>query len=172
MQCPWLVNCLPSLSRKERRNARVRAPRPLPGYVIYRSDGASRGQGRGGAGEGGWGSAVWESTTGLGIGPPAATSREYLGQDVSNNVAEYSGLRACMVRALRILDARVVFEVDSMLLRDKWPITTVGLAGLQAYCRYISIVCPSDLLCLVPGWTGGCGTSTVNTTSAQMPCPT
>ena len=98
LSCPWLVASSKTLCRKERRRARVRAVPPVEGAEYYRYDGASRAQGRGGAGEAGWGAAWWPAGV-LGTGPPAATATGYLGRGVSNNVSEYSGLRACLQRA-------------------------------------------------------------------------
>ena len=45
LQCPWLSFCLPTQTRAQRRESRLRPPRPIPNTTIYRSDGASRGQG-------------------------------------------------------------------------------------------------------------------------------
>ena len=116
VQCPWLMRCCPTQGKRERRAARVREPDATPGVSIYRSDGASRGQGGVQESMAGWGAAFWSPTAeGRGIGPPHATAREFLG-DATNNVAEYAGLRACMARAARVLDPVVLFEVDSMLL--------------------------------------------------------
>jgi len=44
MQCPWLMRCSPTKDKKARRASRVREPEPVPDTVIYRSDGACRGQ--------------------------------------------------------------------------------------------------------------------------------
>ena len=117
VQCPWVARSCPTKSKKQRRSQRVREPAAAPHHVIYRSDGASRGQGGLEQSVAGWGAAVWRATEdGRGNGPPLAFARGLLGNDVSNNVAEYEGLRSCMRRALRIKDPMVVFEVDSMLL--------------------------------------------------------
>ncbi len=71
LDCPWLVRCEPTSDRRSRRQARLREPAACPGAAIYRSDGASRGQGIAGDSLGGWGSAVWAPTErGLGEGPP------------------------------------------------------------------------------------------------------
>ena len=43
--CPWLLCCSPTRSKSERRAERMREPTASPGAVIYKSDGASRGQG-------------------------------------------------------------------------------------------------------------------------------
>ena len=58
VQCPWLMRCCPTKDKRERRADRIRAPDAVPNAVIYRSDGASRGQGSHGDNVAGWGSAV------------------------------------------------------------------------------------------------------------------
>ena len=98
------------------RRGRLRAPAPVPNAVVYKSDGASRRQGRGLCVRAGWGAACWAPTPdGPGEGPPHASCHGYLGADISNNVAEYYGLEACLRRAVRRLDPHVVFQVDSLL---------------------------------------------------------
>ena len=78
VRCPWLTQSCLTKSKKERRADRVRDPQPAPAVTIYRSDGASRGQGGGGGRLAGWGAAVWNGTAaGLGIGPPMATSSSF-----------------------------------------------------------------------------------------------
>ncbi len=140
VKCPWLMKCCATKSKKERRADRVREPEAAPGAVIYRSDGASRGQGTAEERMAGWGAAVWVATEqGSGIGPPAASSRGSLGS-ASNNVAEYVGLLKCMERALRKLDSLVLFEVDSMLLARQlarhwpWACRADSLKGLHRRC--------------------------------------
>ena len=110
--------------------------------VIYRSDGASRGQGREGGGQAGWGCAVWHATPeGYGSGPPSATAYGHLGDGVSNNIAEYVGLRECMRRATRVLDPHVVFQVDSGLVSHQmaghgaWACRSPDLVPLRDSCR-------------------------------------
>ena len=141
LSCPWLVCCSPSKSKQERRASRVREPPAAPHAVIYRSDGASRGQGSSASSVAGWGAAAWGATPeGRGIGPPAATSRGFLGYDVSNNVAEYNGLLQCMRRATHVRDVLVVFEVDSMLLAKQmawhqpWACRSLDLVPLHTVC--------------------------------------
>jgi len=124
VECPWLVACMPDRDRKERRRSRARAPPSAsPGTLVYRSDGASRGQGQGGRGTGdaGWGAACWEADSeGRVAGPPSATSRGPLGR-ASNNVAEYQGILACLRRAVHHARLgsplrRVLFQVDSAIV--------------------------------------------------------
>jgi len=140
--CPWLTNCAATTTKRDRRTLRVRPPQPMRDTVIYRSDGACRGQGSA-AGEccGSFGSAVWAATEeGNAWGLPVATIRENLGPHASNNVAEYSGLRASMHQALRKLDLRVVFDVDSNLVarqmaqEDAWACRSVNLLHLHVGC--------------------------------------
>ena len=140
LQCPWLLGCCPSRNRKERRTDRVRDPTATPGAVIYRSDGASRGQGHLDEPVAGWGAAVWQaSPDGRATGAPAATARGFLG-NATNNVAEYMGVHACMERALRVADPHVVFQVDSMLLArqlaqlNPWVCRSVSLQPLHRQC--------------------------------------
>lgn len=133
--CPWLMGSEGrTLCRKERRALNLRAPRPVPaGWVLYRSDGASRRQGLGGFGEAGWGAAVWVGRA----AEPTATSRGYLGT-ASNNVAEYRGLLACMRRATRKRAACIMFQVDSMLLARHqnfaWACRTLELRPYYEEC--------------------------------------
>ena len=102
LQCPWLVRCCPTQSKKERRADRISPPLPSLGVTIYRSDGACRGQGTHVEAHAGWGAAVWwGDEDGLGAGAAFATARGYLGSDSSNNEAEYIGLLQCLSRALR-----------------------------------------------------------------------
>ncbi len=142
LDCPWLVRCAPSTDRKQRRQAQIRAPLPAHSATIYRSDGASRGQGQAGESQGGWGAAVWLPTPeGLGEGPPHGTARGYLGAGATNNAAEYTGLLACMRRAARLQDTVVVFQVDSLLASrqmaryDAWACRCEDLVPLRDRCR-------------------------------------
>ena len=118
--CPWLLCCSPTRSKSERRARRMREPTPAPGAVIYRSDGASRGQGGSGTPVVGLGSVVWHpSANGSAQGPAVASSRGFLGENVTNNVAEYEGLYQCMNRAARVRARNVIFQVDSMLVAQQ-----------------------------------------------------
>ena len=144
LDCPWLARCMPTLDRKARRQSRVQEPRPAPNTVIYRSDGASRGQGTSGVGIGGWGAAMWVATPeGLAVGPPNAFARGHLGE-ASNNVAEYVGLSYNLRRATRARDPIVVFEVDSKLVsrqlarHDAWACRSADLQPLRDACRLLT----------------------------------
>ena len=142
LECPWLVRCVSSRDKRARRQDRIRPPRAAPERVIYRSDGASRGQGRDGLGSAGWGAAAWPaSEEGYGEGPPVATVHGHLGDGISNNVAEYVGLRECMRRAVRLLHPHVVFQVDSKLVAEQmarhnaWACRSPELVPLRDACR-------------------------------------
>ena len=60
------------------------------------------------------------------------TARRYLGNDITNNVAEYEGLTACMHRALQVVPRGgfVLFEVDSKLI-----------------CRQVQVLGPGKFAC-------------------------
>ena len=120
LQCPWVENFLPTTTHKDRRAARVLPPPPVPGAYIFRSDGASRKSQHRAAG---WGAAYW-SPDGILLG----TARGYLGTAVSNNVAEYCGLKEGMLRALDIASPRttVCFEVDSSLVARQMQVFGIG----------------------------------------------
>ena len=147
LECPWLVRCMPTCDRKTRRQGRMRPPAPAPERTIYRSDGASRGQGIEGTGVAGWGAAVWQPTAeGYGEGPSHATACGFLGHEVSNNVAEYIALRACLLRAVRLLEPHVVFQVDSLLVSrqlaryNAWACRSAELIPLRDECRRLGAV--------------------------------
>ena len=53
---------------------------------------------------------------GLGVGVAFATARGFLGNDYSNNQAEYFALLQCLLRAVRLQDPHVSFAVDSLIL--------------------------------------------------------
>ena len=110
LQCPWLVRCCPTRFHKQRRQDRILPPLPTPRVTIYRSDGACRGQGTIAETLAGWGAAVWSADVrGLGDGLAFATARGFLGNDYSDNQAEYFALLQCLFRALRLQDPHVYF---------------------------------------------------------------
>lgn len=119
--CPWLMGHTgPTQDRKARKAARI-PPTPVigPEEVLYRSDGASRGQGPARLGVAGWGATVWEPPHTF---APSACAHGHLGS-ASNNIAEYQGLRHCMQRATRVplCGQSIVFQIDSDLDRIKAP---------------------------------------------------
>ena len=150
VECPWLLGTVPERSRKERRETRIKPPPLVPiGCVKYRSDGASRRQGLGGAGEASWGAGRWEDRDAV---EPTATARGYLGEGVTNNVAEYVGVQACFENAVGFArtarlarppkpppqDFAFVFEVDSSLVAQQinghWGCNNTSLQGHYAAC--------------------------------------
>ena len=117
LQCPWLVRCCPTRSHKQRQQDRVCPPLSNPEVTIYRSDGACGCQGTITETLAGWGAAVWSADArGLGAGVAFATARGFLGNEYSNNQAEYFALLQCLFRALRLQGPHVIFEVDSLIL--------------------------------------------------------
>ena len=141
LECPWLIQCVPTCDRKARRQSRLRAPRVAPDCVVYRSDGANRGQGRHGESIAGWGAAVWLATEeGDATGPPYATVYGHAGAGVSNNVAEYLGFLECLRRAVQRGDAMVIFQVDSYLVArqmsryNSWACRSVDLVPIRDEC--------------------------------------
>ena len=100
LQYPWLVRCCPSRSHEQRRQNQVCPPLPTSGVTIYRSDGACRGQSTIAETLAGWGAAVWSADArGQGAGIAFAPARGFLGNDYSNNQAEYAALLQCLFRA-------------------------------------------------------------------------
>jgi len=131
--------------RKTRRATRVREPEPAPGATVYRSDGAARGQGHASESHASWAAAMSvASADGLGTGAPHASSRGFLGDDLSNNIAEYTGLAQCLRRAVRIGDTVVVFQVDSLLVarqvsqNNYWACRSEDLLPLRDACRQLT----------------------------------
>jgi len=112
VDCPWLIGCTASTSKRERRAERVRAPETIDQtHAVYRSDGACRGESR----TAGWGAAYWGPGQ-QGLGAPVAHACGYIGDDSTNNVAEYRGLRAVLRRAHRRASEPCVIDVDSLLV--------------------------------------------------------
>ena len=63
---------------------------------------------------------MWSADNrGLGASVAFATARGFLGNEYSNNQAEYFALFECLSRALRLQDPNVIFEVDSLLLAEQ-----------------------------------------------------
>ena len=80
---------------------------------------------------------------GLGEGFPYCSCYGYLGAGVSNNVAEYQGLLACMERAAREENETVIFQVDSSLVANQmahhgaWACRSLDLLPLRDACRQV-----------------------------------
>ena len=111
MQCPWTSCSLPTLSRKDRRDARVRPPDHVQDRPVYRADGVARRKSLSGP-HVGWGAAR------LVDGLLREGARGRMTASCSRNLAAYHGLLACMLRALeRSGDEKsVVFELSSSLI--------------------------------------------------------
>ena len=108
---PWLHGLIPDLDRKGRRSLRITPPESKPGAYVYNSDGASRH--RGGERFGSCGVVFQRNDQQI------ARLGVYLG-DVTNNVAEYEGIRQAMIHALRLPAhgaLQIYFRVDSMLVK-------------------------------------------------------
>ncbi len=106
----------PSTTRAERKHARLIPPPVRRGFVLYRSDGAARGQGgtsqqRAGSG---WG-AVCFGGSGQDTVPEIA-AWGWLAEDQTNNEAEYVGLLAVLSHARARGYRRVCFQLDSLLV--------------------------------------------------------
>ena len=107
---PWLQCSRLLRSRSERRQARARPPPEVPAHVIlYRSDGAPRGQRAAENSEASFAAIRFDN------GQPVAWDARSLG-DVSNNIAEYNGLLACLIDAHSRRLMSVLVQVDSMLV--------------------------------------------------------
>ncbi len=141
VQCPWVSCSLPTLSRKERRDARVQPPELVHGRPVYRADGVIRRKALGGP-RSGWGALR------LADGHRMEGARGRMSGSSSGNLAMYQGLLACMLRALeRSEDEKsVVFELSSSLVvRQMRPF------GLGKYaCRSPSLQ-PTFLRCIGVG---------------------
>ena len=103
------------LHRRARKQRQVIEPAALPpNAVLYRNDGAARGQGHGHAQSGdvrsGVGAIYYASDVSV-----QGWMCVSLGS-VSNNVAEYIGAIAVLARVQRMSDAFVVLQMDSMLV--------------------------------------------------------
>ncbi len=119
----------PNLHMRVRKQRHVVEPPRLPANaVLYRSDGAARGQGRNGEVRSGAGAVYF----GTGAEAEAWTCVS-LG-DVSNNVAEYTGAIMVLERIVRERHAQSVLQMDSMLvvnqLNGQWRIVADDLRPL------------------------------------------
>jgi len=111
IEAPWLDCAMPEPTRADRRRQRVTPPAPVGNAAVYRSDGARRRFQTTGS----FGIAYWRPGRSGAFELPVATFRDTIG-DATSNIAEYSGLRGAMWRALRTSDRCVIFECDSLLV--------------------------------------------------------
>ena len=80
---------------------------------------------------------------GLGAGVVFASAHGFLGNDYSNNQAEYFAVFQCLSRALRLHDPHVIFEVDSLLLAKQlarhspWACRSENLIALHQQCAHV-----------------------------------
>ncbi len=114
---PALRGGKPTLSRAQRRQARMAPPAERPGFCLYRCDGAARGQGtRATCCGAAWG-AVFFGLQSMGReNVPELEAWGFLGRDLSNNIAEYRGLLACLDHALQTGCTAICVQTDSMLI--------------------------------------------------------
>ena len=85
---------------------------PVPaGAVLYRGDGAARGQGTADVHSIGYGCICYASEHG-----PRAWKHDYLQDDDSNNIAEYTALECILLRVVRNSCPHVIVELDSLLV--------------------------------------------------------
>ena len=79
--------------------------------MLYRCDGASRGQGRARAADG----EAYFGAVGIVDGHVVGKRAGQLGQE-SNNIAEYAGALACLKDAFRRASPSVTLQMDSLLV--------------------------------------------------------
>ena len=128
--------CDPILHKRTRKLREIVEPQPLPhGAVLYRSDGAARGQGQDGLVKSGAGAVFYCATDSVLAWCCVNLS------DVSNNVAEYVGALLVLERVVRMSQQHAVLEMDSMLVTNqllgKW---RVGDTDLVSYFRKASLL--------------------------------
>ena len=137
LQCPWLVRCCPlDPTNNDDKTWFVRHCQPQESQstdlMVPAETLAS------------WGAAVWSADArGLGAGLAFATARGFLGNDYSNNQAEYFALIQCLFRALRLQDPHVIFEVDSLIFAKQlarhlpWACRSENLIALHPQCVHV-----------------------------------
>ena len=117
---PGLRASVRGTTRKERRQQRVRSPPERPGMILYRTDGAARGQGRGGGDAvSGWGAACFGLQRPGGSRQVICEAYGFLGEGISNNIAEYQGLLAAARHAANAGHNRVCIQTDSNLVANQ-----------------------------------------------------
>ena len=121
----------------------------------------------------GWGAAVWSADDrGLGAGVAFATARGFLGNEYSNNQAEYIAPFECLSRALGLQDPNVIFEVDSLLLAKQLARHLPWACRSEISLHFISSVFMFVTLSHLFTYRGIFGISTVSSIRPQMPCLT
>ena len=135
---PQIQASKPSSSKSHRRKVRRQAPAHRPGYHVYRSDGAARGQGqrRGTNGDGifltAWGCAYFGTAANAPV--PVAVSFGCMASGSTNNEAEYTGLLNSLRHAVLSGNLRCTMQVDSLLVarqvRGEWACRALRLRPL------------------------------------------
>ncbi len=140
LDCPWVASALPTLTRRERRDARVRPPLTSPGSTVHRSDGVAMQGDAWVSQKVGWGAAMWSRD---GVLVERACGR--LAGTISKNVAKYHGLLAVFEKtfARRAFDKSIVFEVSSKLIERQ-----VRKYGLGKYACRSPALQPLYLRCI------------------------
>ena len=101
----------PFFVKGKERSRNQAHPDPVPdGFILYRADGASRGQGHGRDVSSGCGAVCYGPD-----GSPVAWSCRCLGS-VTNNVAEYEGAIHVLERVSRMDSRSILLELDSLLV--------------------------------------------------------
>ena len=123
-----------------RRSTRLQPPIARPGFHLYRSDGAARGQGRRESRStthrhtASWGCAHFGNGN---ANRPEQIAYACLAGAATNNIAEYTGLEAAISHARSMAYDRCCFQVDSMLVarqvRGEWACRDTNLQPLLAY---------------------------------------
>jgi ribonuclease HI len=90
----------------------MQPPRNRPGFHLYRSDGAARGQGRTRATN----TSLRQNQGSSQTIAPIATKYGCMADETSNNVAEYTGLLEAVRHAMTMTGSRICFQVGSMLV--------------------------------------------------------
>ena len=94
------------------RRRNITPPPEVPsGSILYRADGAARGQGTEDGHASGFGCICYASN----LGPQACISRQ-LPEDHTNNMAEYAALVCCLMRIARQPPATYYVQMDSLLV--------------------------------------------------------
>ena len=126
---PWLGGSPCELQRTERRRLRLKPPKPRVGWIIYASDGASRGQGSDRERKASR-RAVRYCLNGVTIA--AACGRNL--SDASNNIAEYIGFCDAVTHAIAHPGTQLAFRVDSTLVAEhvcgRWRCTALSIQTL------------------------------------------